>query len=344
MCARQNFRLCLAPAPNSRCRGARQNRTPDFPDARINLGHALSALGKSSEAIACYRAALQVEPNNAAVHFNLAAALRDVNLHEEAVEHCRRAITINPALTAAHAGLGGLLLDLGEIGEAKKCFEKAISLAPERPGHYLGLAKTTKLNSAHALFPTILGLAEKLEGASRTDAIDTRFVLAKVLADNGEHEKSFEHLFAGNALKRRTVSYDEAEVLRQIDRTRAVFSKEFIRERLRTSCPSALPIFIVGMPRSGSTLVEQVLASHPFVSAAGEVSTFCDSFRANGLHVKAQPFPDSVPDWPDERLYAAAREYVLRLRKERRRSAKPQMAERVTDKMLSNFDISVSFT
>src|SRR6516225_146922 len=96
------------------------------------------------------------------------------------------------------------------------------------------------------------------------------FALGKVYADLGQHERSFFHLIKGNALKRKQIVYDEAAALAQLERMREVFTAEALRQGRGCGDPSAVPVFIIGMPRSGSTLVEQILASHPKVFGAGE--------------------------------------------------------------------------
>ncbi len=310
---------------------------PCFVEAWINLGHLMAARGRCEEAIPCYEAALEAMPGKAGVHVNLARVLNEAGCHAKAIEHYRKAVAISPDLAAAHAGLGSVLLEIGRIDEARRCFERAASLEPECPMHLLGITRTTKLTPGSPHLGTLLALEKRIVPLGTEAKIDAHFAIAKALADIGEHHRSFAHLLDGNRLKRRSISYDEAIALHQMERIRAVFTPEFLRLRQGGPCASSLPVFIVGMPRSGSTLVEQVLASHPRVFGAGELDFFRQSLRAAGLHTQERKFPDSVPSWTEEELSAAASEYLRRLEGKARQSAGRLSVERITDKMLSNF-------
>ena len=111
-------------------------------------------------------------------------------------------------------------------------------------------------------------------GLPESDRISLHFALAKGLADIGEYARSFAELLAGNALKRWTLSYDESATLREFERIRAVFTPALIHDRLSEAERSTVPVFVIGMPRSGTTLIEQILASHPDVFGVGERADF----------------------------------------------------------------------
>jgi hypothetical protein len=120
------------------------------------------------------------------------------------------------------------------------------------------------------------------------------FALGKALADAAKHREAFGHLLAGNALKRRQTAYDEAAALATFDRIRTMFSAEVMRDKAGLGHPSAVPVFIIGMPRSGTTLVGQILASHSRVFGAGEIGDFTDAVARLGAADKATAgFPTS---------------------------------------------------
>ncbi len=128
---------------------------------------------------------------------------------------------------------------------------------------------------------------------SAANRMHLHFALAKTHEHSGSPDNAFRHLLAGNALKRAQVAYDEAVTLGQMDRTRAQFTREFISDREGCGERSPVPVFIVGMPRSGTTLIEQILASHPDIFGAGELSLFeqtVDSARA--VLPQSPAFPD----------------------------------------------------
>jgi Sulfotransferase family len=151
------------------------------------------------------------------------------------------------------------------------------------------------------------------------------FALGKACSDLGRHEQSFHHLLAANSLKRRQIDYDEAATLQLFDTTRSLVTAEVIRERTGLGDPSATPIFIVGMPRSGSTLTEQILVSHPDVHGAGEVADFATAIM--GLDNRG-PLPADVGG---EELRSMGARYLASLR-----ARAPAGAPRITDKMLGN--------
>jgi hypothetical protein len=180
-------------------------------------------------------------------------------------------------------------------------------------------------------------LAENIASFGDADRMDLHFALGQALAGIGQHRQSFEHLLAGNALKRRLVPYDEAEVLGRLERIPAVFTPELMRRSEGSGDRSPVPVFIVGMPRSGSTLVEQILASHPHVYGVGEVEAFAEAGRDSGLFTPRRPFPESVPRWTEDHLRALGRGYVRRLHALAAGQAVHKPMQRITDKMLSNF-------
>lgn len=309
----------------------------EFPEAEINLGHTLAALGRTRAAIACYQTALRQQPENAQLHVNLADVLFKKQRHNGAILHYKRAWTIQSDLADAHAGCGGVHQEIGRINEARRCFERAIAINPRHPGYYLSLARSTQLSPADPNLARMLGLMDDLALLSDADKINLHFALGKALADIGRHQRSFEHLMAGNALKRSSLSYDEADEIAPLDRARQVFTVELMQCRLERGAPSSIPIFIVSMPRSGSTLVEQILASHPKVFGAGELNTFHEATRATGLHARAMSFPDSVPDWTDEQMRAIANYYSHHVNALASSTQHRHPVERITDKMPSNF-------
>jgi len=138
-------------------------------------------------------------------------------------------------------------------------------------------------------------LAEAIESLPGSAQQELHFALGKAYADLQQYELSFRHLVTANALKRRETAYNEPEMLRSFDRIRAVFTPELLKAKRGLGDPSTVPIFIVGMPRSGTTLVEQILASHPQVFGAGERNDFSRVAEGLQTHDAALRFPRSCP-------------------------------------------------
>jgi len=237
-------------------------------------GNALAAGGDYLGALACYAQVRAMRPADPMVHHNMGAALTRLRRLEEAVASYRRAIEINPALHATINNLGNALRGLGRFEDAHNAYRTAVLLAPEKGAYYRNLVQSKRLSIDDPLLLAMEQLVEAAVSLPLSDRIHLHFALGQALEDIGENERSFHHLLAGNALQRGRVAYDEAVTLGLVKRISAVFTQELMREKRGSGDPSSTPVFIIGMPRSGSTLIEQILASHPGVFGVGERADF----------------------------------------------------------------------
>jgi tetratricopeptide (TPR) repeat protein len=338
----------------------------DHIDAHFALGNLLYAGGQDAEATGCYLKVLQLNPRHAETHNNLANAYQRQGLMERAVVHYKTAIEINPSYADAHGNLGNayLVLDrleesieqnrralelnpsrfgsynnrgiafqaLGRFEEAEGAFAQALELAP-REGHvHLNLANMSRFKAGDRRLPGLQALLRDVEALDLENQIAAYFAMGKALGDLGQYRDAFRHLAKGNALKRRTFDYDEPQRLAMFENIRTVFSHDFMAARSGVGDPSRSPIFIVGMPRSGTTLMEQVLASHSKVFGAGELETFkevlADCVSRRGI---VPAYPVLVEALQSEQLRELGEMYVAQSR------VRAGTAERVVDKMPLNF-------
>jgi tetratricopeptide (TPR) repeat protein len=311
---------------------------PDFGEARLNLGGTLNLLKRHEEAAAAFRQALARQPDRPEAHLGLGRALQGLDCHREAIEHYREAIRLRPRLGEAHAALGLALQEVGEAREAGERFETALRLEPRRPAHYFNLAGLGRITPDDGRIAVMLALAEDAS-LSTEEQSALHFALGKALADAGDEARAFEHLMRGNALHRSLLSYNEANRLELLRRIEDVFTPDLVRRGLKTGGAGPAPVFIVGMPRSGSTLIEQILAAHPLVFAAGELEAFRDAERAVGRSAR---FPDNVPTLSEADLGRIARSYLERVAALSRRrlvdaGTPERRISRITDKMPANF-------
>jgi len=306
---------------------------PHDAEARTALGNTLFRLDRPDEAVTQYERALAADPDYAEAHNSLGNTLHRAGRSQEALAHFHRALAIDPADARTHANLGALLVALGRTTEANASFEKAVDLSPRKAGHYWNLASARRFAGDDRHFVAMRKLATKAGSLEPIEQIDLNFALGKAFADVGDHRRAFDHMLAGNALKRRQVDYDEAKALARLDRIRAVFTADLIREKAGRGDPSPLPIFIVGMPRSGTTLIEQILASHPAVFGAGELREMARLSAQIGA-ADAVVFPEAVAGLSGEALRGIGARYV-----EAARRLAPY-AQRVTDKMPGNFSLA----
>jgi tetratricopeptide (TPR) repeat protein len=340
---------------------------PRYPDAHKNLGNLLSAAKRYQEARAHYESVIAIRPNDAQshtalgdmlnwldgpdeaiTHFNkalgsnpssieartgLGYALYLLGKSEEATSHYRKALAINSRHAETHGRLGEALLSLGRAAEARAAFTEALANTPNKAGAYWNLANAGRFTPDDPHLAAMQELARDPILLSADEQIDLYFALGKAFGDLGETERSFLHQLRGNAIKRRQIDYDEATTLGRLERIRNAFTPAIMREKVGLGNPSEVPVFIVGMPRSGTTLVEQILASHPQVFGAGELRAMANiAERIGGPN--GPSFPEAIPSLPGHQLHLLGTEYLNAVRRF------APTAERITDKMPGNFALA----
>ena len=246
---------------------------PDYAEAHNNLGAALSVLGKPGEAVASYDKALQIKPEFADAHNNLGNALKALGKPEEAVASYNKALQIKPDFADAHNNLGNALNDLGKPEEAIDSYNKALQIKPDFAEAHRNLSTGKKYQDGD---PQIHQMLELLERHNLTDKDRMRlnFALGKAHGDIGNHDKAFSYLLDGNRLRKEELKYDISSARAPVAKIKYTFSEGVPTLNAYKEYEGARdqhPIFILGMPRSGTTLVEQILASHSQVYGAGEL-------------------------------------------------------------------------
>jgi tetratricopeptide (TPR) repeat protein len=309
---------------------------PKSAEAQNTLGMILYKAGRFREAAACFERALTLDPTHANAHNNLGASLHLLNRYDRAIDCYRRALALNPRYADAHRNLGNALQGVGRIDDARRAYEAAIDVAPRQAALYLSLADCKRFTKGDPHLAAMETLARELDGLPESERVNLHFALAKALADVGEHARSFGELLAGNALKRQRLTYDEAATLRKFERVSTVFTPTLIRDRRAEGEPSAVPVFIIGMMRSGTTLIEQILASHPKVFGAGERADFDHAAEAI---VPCRPdglsgYPETVAALSAKQMRQIGVRYLASIRKNVKGAA------RIVDKMPTNFQFA----
>jgi Flp pilus assembly protein TadD len=305
---------------------------PDFAVAYSNLGNTLKDLGRLQEAEAAHRQAIALDPDLPEAHSNFGVTLVALGKIDEAEKAYRHAIKLKPGLASAYSNLGLLLGERGRLAAARDAADQAIRLAP-RDTHYL--RNMSWLKQFEAGDPYLLQmekLAEDAAALSVDSQIELHFALAKAYEDTGQSDRAFRRLLHGNLLKRRHIAYDEAETLASMKRIQEVFTPELIRGSEGAGEQTSVPVFIVGMLRSGSTLVEQILASHPRVFGGGELKLFSRAFASLCAEQGwASVCPSIAPHMSGEQFRNLGARYLIELKQ-----LAPD-ATRITDKMPANF-------
>ena len=344
-----------------------------------NLGVALAALGEFERALAQYDRALELSPGLASVNDNRSSALLNLanslicsHREREAIAPLRRALELKPDFPAALNCLGRAQHAIGSLDEAIVSYRKALSVAPQFADIHCNLGDTVReagdIAGARALYQRAVELAPRvgqfhrllvdsgaavderhlrqmksiLEGPDELgidDRIAFHFALGKAYGARGAYRTSFQHFNDGNALARSKISYDETRTLGELETIRDSFSKDVIHATPGCGDPSAVPVLIFGMPRSGTTLVEQVLAAHPEVHAGGELHAYTP--RETGMFELALRSKEWV-EGTDNDVPGIPSSFVDVLRKIAVRYARyveslAPAAARVTDKWPFNF-------
>jgi tetratricopeptide (TPR) repeat protein len=321
---------------------------PDLADAWGNLGTCLRDLKRPKEAEAAYRKALELAPNNPDILYLMGYLAYERGALEAALAHYRRALALKPDHAGAQNDIGNVLKALGQLRDAEQAYLKALQSDPNSAYIYFNLADSKTFKPGDQHLAAMEALAAKSESLSTTGRIQLDFALGKAYADLKDYPRSFGHLFAGNAAKRATINYNEKAVFDLFDLIESVFTSELIKAKSSGGEQSKMPIFIVGMPRSGTTLIEQIIASHPLVHGAGELPTFHDIVRTGrrGLDGSIVPYPNYVPAVDDAALAEIGAGYVAFVRElasaasaasSTNRESSQADAEYVTDKMPSNY-------
>jgi tetratricopeptide (TPR) repeat protein len=304
----------------------------DSVQALCNRARALAGLGRFEEALGALDKALAVDPACAAAHNDRGNALRELDRFDEALASFERALAVQPGLSQALANEGLLLMELGRGEEARGLLERAVQADPGSARLHYVLANAVRMAPGDPRLAPMEALAREADSLDVESRVWLFYALSKAYDDLGERERSTSFLQQGAALKRSTLPYDEAATLGALERTRTLFSRELLSGRQGEGFASDLPVFIVGMPRSGTTLVEQILASHPEAHGAGEIGDFSEALRDLAqAQVPPAAFPELARTMPEGFLRRLGADYVERIRKRAPQSA------RIANKEVGNF-------
>ncbi len=298
---------------------------PTFPEAFNNLGNALGDLEQDDEAIQSLLEAVKLRPAFAEAHSNLAKMLMRRDDTERARAHLMQALSLQPDFAGAYHNLGSLYRSEGAFAEAEGCFRKSIALDPAQLMSYAGVTGARKMLAKDR--PMIEHLEQIVRDAGgRTDEefSHLHFALGKAYDDLGEHASAFEHYRIANDLERDRLAqrFDRGHFEAHIGNMIQRFTPEFFARHRDAGNPSELPVLILGMMRSGTSLVEQILSSHPQIHGAGELIFWANDDKRLRTDLQ-DPSAAALADTAT-RYLAHLREYSAD-------------ALRITDKMPHNF-------
>ncbi len=307
---------------------------PGHAAARYDLANVMFTLHRYAEVLLLVERLLTVEPGNLD-YINLKAqTLRLVGRNGEALALMEATVTGQPDKDAAWLLYGHLLREVGQQSRAIEMYRRALKIRPDSGRAYSSLANLKTFRFEHA---DLEAMQQSLARAALTgiDRTHMEFALGKALEDEGRFADSFEHYARGAARHRATIGYDANATTAIVRRSIALFSERFFADRSDWGSRRADPIFIVGLPRSGSTLLEQILASHSQVEGTRELPDIPSLARELLLRPSPagiRPYPEPVAALERPEVEALALRYVAQTQGHR-----PLGRPRFVDKMLSNF-------
>lgn len=303
----------------------------------MGLAQVLDANNQFEEARQCLLQASRIEPGNVLARQLLAAVHKKLGLVQAALHDYQSALMLAPSSASLHYGLGLILEDLGQSAEAALAYRKARAFDPSCAGP---LASLLGLGQHLAIDTEIEEAEQRLHASSGQEQALLGYALGKAYDQRNDYQRAFAAFSVANAARRASDGHFQRESFdKRIQDMKQLFSADFFKARkgwgeAASSCPSRCPVFIVGLPRSGTTLTEQILASHPECYGAGELDTLTDLATAcpDLLGCGETPWPECAPLLSQEHIAAIAEKYMLSASK--RASAG---TTRVIDKQPLNF-------
>lgn len=284
---------------------------------------------RPTEALAGCRHVLALDPKNAEAHEIFGLTLQALGQDEDALEAFAQAASLTPDPRSPQVNRATLLMQLGRREEAQTILADIVSAQPDSAAAWYNLAEAKTFQRRD---PDIAVMDEVLRGRlGYVDRIFMHYALGKAYDDIGDAETAFSQWSAGSRMKRAVIAYDSERKLASMDAIAAAFTPDLIARFTHIEQPSKKPIFILGMPRSGTTLIEQILASHPAVHGAGELPYFQQAVDAISGPSPDRSYPDILGRLTPMDIGNLSSHYLSQV------STLSRDAERIVDKGLINF-------
>ncbi len=286
---------------------------PEYGAARANLATIIYRQGRSEEAIGELDVLIGDDPHNPS-HVNLkAAALGRIGEFEEAIALYEQVLAAAPRQPRVWLSYGHMLKTLGRVDEGVAAYRQALAIAPTFGEAWWSLANLKVVTFSDEDVTSMQSVLA-LDGLDGNDRLQLEFALGKAMEDRRDYTAAFAHYSAGNAVRRRTLPYDAAATSALVDGVIEVFTPAFIAARRDAGDPAPDPIFVVGMPRAGSTLIEQILSSHSAVEGTTELPD------VPALAKRISDYPRGLATADPSRFQALGAAYLSRTQIQRKSS------------------------
>lgn len=309
---------------------------PNATDIHANLGETFLKLGQFQKAASCFGNVAKLNPGNPEILNKLGNTLNDAGKHESARAIVEQAVRIKPDFAEAYNNLGNILIALGETDAAIKNLEAAIRYKPDLALAYHNLGKLAQQGLYTFDEARIQKMKVLVKALPPKESCTLCFTLGAVMEKKGRYDEAFFHIKTGNNIqeaiyRRQKTRYNAKAHQRQTDAIIKTLTRDFFETAENSGIDSDLPVFIIGLPRSGTTLVEQILSSHPSVFGAGELTAMKTLADTLTPELKQINYPQTLVKADQNALRQTAENHLKTLK------VMGRGAVRVVDKMYHNF-------
>jgi tetratricopeptide (TPR) repeat protein len=296
---------------------------PSFAPVRHNLALVLHRQARFADALAEIQRLLEIDPDNPSYQVLQAAILGRLGEFKEAIRAYEEVLAVHPSQAKVWMSYGHALRTAGRQSDSVAAYRRSIGLAPQLGEAWWSLANLKRVRFDDA---DISAMAKELANSRLTEdeRLHFHFAAGKALEDAGRYAESFDHYSRGNAIRRSQVRWDADEITAHVRRFREVFTPELVAARAGAGYDVPDPIFIVGLPRSGSTLIEQILASHSAVEGTQELPDIdLLARRLSGRRTRTQSsaYPEVLASLEMKDFQALGEEFIQRTRIYRKTAA-----------------------
>lgn len=307
---------------------------PTMMGAFVGLGDVLQKTHRYDEALECFERVKQLQPDAAPTYDRIGQVYLAMSDTENALANFNASLKIEPEHLPALQGIGQAYQDTGKLAEANEIAEKIIGQNSKAVAGYLLRSRVAKIKAGDALPSQLLELLEQ-PALTPEGSTAIHFALGKVYDDCAQYELAFKHYATGNQIKNESQHYSPEQNEDYYGQIIQTFNAEFFTAHADCNVASETPVFIIGMPRSGTSLTEQIISSHPEVIGAGEVIFWGQAPSTLPSRLgSSMPYPDCIHDITPAPAHDVAEIYLQTLSKIAGANSKPI---RITDKLPHNF-------
>ncbi len=300
---------------------------PDYPEVHFCLGNLHASSGRDDEAIQHFKKDLKIRPDNAVTHINIANSLKNLGHEERAIAHYNEAISISPNDPNIYNNRANAYKNIGMHQNAILDYEKALAL---RPNFIIALRNLLSLKPSPDLINAVEDRIDKSD-LNEKGLMELYFALGNYYDNQNVYSKAFNFYDRANTIRRKQIRYNPKTNTEFVDFLIKTFNKEFIYKTRKFGLTTSLPVFIIGMPRSGTTLAEQIISSHPKIYGAGELyflHTIEKNIITNSAH---KDYERAITNLTKTEVKRYARKYLDQV------SHYSNKAAYVADKLPANF-------